>query len=118
MKAGAAAIQVRPTPSGCTWVKSPVSGQVVAGAKEAVKVGDDVTAGGPVLVLNAMKMEFVVKSPSSGTVVEIAALPDQQIEEGEQVVLLREAESSGESSLAFTQAQQERFQIRQARQQT
>jgi len=49
---------------------APMPGTVVA---VSVSVGDQVSAGDPVLVLEAMKMEHPVTAPHGGTVTEVRA---------------------------------------------
>lgn len=60
-------------------VKSPMPGLVLKCFK---KVGDSVDIGEPVLILEAMKMENVIKSPNSGTLKNIYVNEQQPIEKG------------------------------------
>ncbi|MBI5948744.1 MAG: biotin/lipoyl-binding protein [Chloroflexi bacterium] len=65
-------------------VSAPMAGSI----KEVlVGVGDRVTEGQEVLVLESMKMEVPIESPAAGTVAEVLVAPPQPIEEGQ--VLLR-----------------------------
>jgi len=65
-------------------VLAPMTGTV----KELlVSVGDRVSRGQEVAVLDSMKMEIPVESPNDGMVIEIAVSTPQRIEEGE--LLLR-----------------------------
>jgi acetyl-CoA/propionyl-CoA carboxylase biotin carboxyl carrier protein len=57
-------------------VRSPMPGTVLT---ILVAVGDAVTAGQPVLVVEAMKMEHTVTAPVDGTVTELAAKAGQQV---------------------------------------
>jgi 3-methylcrotonyl-CoA carboxylase alpha subunit len=57
-------------------VRSPMPGTVVA---VHVSVGQAVSAGQPVLVVEAMKMEHTVTAPISGTVTELTAKAGQQV---------------------------------------
>jgi biotin carboxyl carrier protein len=50
-------------------VVSPVTGSVL---EVSVAVGDQVSEGDQLMVLESMKMEFPVESPESGTVLSIA----------------------------------------------
>ncbi len=59
---------------------APMPGTVVS---VAVEVGAEVTAGQPVLVLEAMKMQHTVSAPASGTVTEIDVKPGAQVAAGE-----------------------------------
>ncbi len=52
-----------------------------------VKEGDEVSKGDPVVVLEAMKMENVIKSPGSGTVMAIAVKTGDNVEKNQ--VLIR-----------------------------
>ncbi len=66
-------------------VKAPMPGLVV---KIETKVGDVVTRGQGVMVVEAMKMENEVRSPSSGTVKEILVRERQTVEKGEVLVVI------------------------------
>jgi acetyl-CoA/propionyl-CoA carboxylase biotin carboxyl carrier protein len=57
-------------------VRSPMPGTVVA---VHVSVGEAVSAGQPVLVVEAMKMEHTVTAPIDGTVTELTAKAGQQV---------------------------------------
>jgi propionyl-CoA carboxylase alpha chain len=59
---------------------APMPGTVVS---LAVAKGDDVAAGQPVLVLEAMKMQHTVAAPTAGTVTEIDVEPGAQVAAGE-----------------------------------
>ncbi|MEU9075452.1 biotin carboxylase N-terminal domain-containing protein [Kitasatospora sp. NPDC048538] len=58
---------------------APMPGTVV---RTAAAVGDTVTAGQPLLFLEAMKMEHRVTAPADGVLVELRATPGQQVELG------------------------------------
>lgn len=65
-------------------IPAPMTGTV----KELlVSVGDRVSRGQEVAVLESMKMEIPVESPHEGTVTEVAVAVPQRIEEGD--LLLR-----------------------------
>jgi len=53
------------------------------GWKVLVQVGDTVAADQELLILESMKMEMPVESPSAGRVASIAATPGQAVEEGD-----------------------------------
>jgi len=57
-------------------VRSPMPGTVIA---VHVTAGQRVTAGQPIIVVEAMKMEHTVTSPLDGTVTELTAKPGQQV---------------------------------------
>ncbi|MQS10990.1 ATP-grasp domain-containing protein [Streptomyces kaniharaensis] len=58
---------------------APMPGTVT---RTTAAVGDTVTAGQPLLFLEAMKMEHRVTAPADGTLVELRATPGQQVELG------------------------------------
>ncbi|MEU6232594.1 biotin carboxylase N-terminal domain-containing protein [Kitasatospora sp. NPDC047058] len=58
---------------------APMPGTVV---RTAAAVGDTVTAGQPLLWLEAMKMEHRVAAPADGVLAELRAAPGQQVELG------------------------------------
>lgn len=64
------------TEGGCV---APMPGAMVA---VHVAVGDAVTAGQPVAVLEAMKMEHTVTAPDDGTVAEVRVAARDQVEAG------------------------------------
>ena len=72
---------------------APMPGTVVS---VAVAKGDEVAAGQPVLVLEAMKMQHTVAAPTAGTVTEIDVEPGAQVAAGE-VLAVVSAGSSDES---------------------
>ncbi|WP_020141366.1 5-oxoprolinase/urea amidolyase family protein [Streptomyces sp. 351MFTsu5.1] len=53
-----------------------------------VEPGDEVTAGQPLLALEAMKMESRVHAPADGVVAEILARPGDQVEAGTALLVL------------------------------
>lgn len=56
------------TPEGAVAVKAPLQGTVM---KVLVKVGDKVTKGSPVCVIEALKMENDVPAPADGVVASV-----------------------------------------------
>ncbi len=68
---------------------APMPGTVVS---VAVAVGDAVSAGQPVLVLEAMKMQHTVSAPHAGTVTEIDVRPGTQVASGEVLAVVEEKE--------------------------
>ncbi|MGH7353755.1 MAG: biotin/lipoyl-binding carrier protein [Candidatus Rokuibacteriota bacterium] len=54
----------------------------------AVKPGDRVQAGDPVIVLESMKMEIPVEAPRAGAIKEIRVREGQTVQEGETVAVL------------------------------
>jgi propionyl-CoA carboxylase alpha chain len=62
---------------------APMPGKVV---RLMVAVGDEVVAGQPLLVLEAMKMEHQVVSPTAGVVTEVFVHQGQQLDGGQPLV--------------------------------
>lgn len=67
-------------------VKAPMSGLIL---KILKKVGDSVTEDDDFLVMEALKMENTIYSPSSGTVKEILVKEGEKVED-EQVLAIVE----------------------------
>ena len=55
-----------------------------------VVVGDEVTRGQPLLALEAMKMEHLIRAPHAGRVRRVAASPGQMVQAGAALVELEE----------------------------
>ena len=53
-----------------------------------VEVGQQVSPGDELVVLESMKMEIPVVSPLAGTVTEIRVAPDTQVQEGDVVAVI------------------------------
>lgn len=60
-------------------LKAPMPGRVVS---IAIQVGQEVGVGEPLLTLEAMKMENVLKAEGIGTVKSIATTPDSVVDKG------------------------------------
>ena len=56
----------------------------------SVSVGELVTIGQTVLLLDSMKMEIPVLSEVSGKVIEIAVVPAEIIHEGDPLIMIEE----------------------------
>ena len=54
--------------------------------KLLVREGDQVAEGAPLMLLEAMKMEFSIKAPFSGTVKKLCVQEGQQLSPGQQLV--------------------------------
>ncbi len=67
-------------------VRSPMPGTVLA---VSVTDGQPVTAGQPLLVVEAMKMEHTVTAPFSGVVTELAARPGRQVSMDEPLAIVQ-----------------------------
>ena len=89
--AASAAAPSAETPRG-EAVKSPMVGTVYLspqpGADPFVKVGDKVTAGQTLLIVEAMKTMNPIPAPRAGTVLEIVAADSQPVEFGEPLIVL------------------------------
>ncbi|MGW2699922.1 urea carboxylase [Streptomyces sp. NPDC001340] len=91
-----AAAEVAPP---ATDVEVPVGGHLVEAEftasvwKVEVAVGDRVSAGQPLLALEAMKMESRVPAPADGIVARILAKPGSQVEAGAALVVLAPVET-------------------------
>ena len=64
-------------------IKAPMPGLVL---EIQIKVGDEVAEGDALLVLEAMKMENVIKSPTSGKVKSIEAKKSKAVEKNEVLI--------------------------------
>lgn len=76
-------------------IRSPMTGRVVL---VQVKVGDAVEKGQPLVVVEAMKMEHVLKAPRAGIVVKVACAPGQLVEGGVELIELAEAVAAGQAT--------------------
>jgi acetyl-CoA/propionyl-CoA carboxylase biotin carboxyl carrier protein len=74
-------------------VTAPMPGTVTV---IQVSVGDEVTAGTPLLVIEAMKMEHVLSAPVDGTVTELDVTAGQQVRLDDQVAVVTVTPSGGE----------------------
>jgi propionyl-CoA carboxylase alpha chain len=70
-------------------VLAPMPGTVV---RLAAAVGDEVTAGQPLLWLEAMKMEHLIAAPAAGIVAELPAAAGQQVEVGSVLAVVKPEE--------------------------
>ncbi|GGZ36389.1 acetyl-CoA carboxylase biotin carboxyl carrier protein subunit [Echinicola pacifica] len=64
-------------------VRAPMPGLIL---EIQVKVGEEVTVGQPLLILEAMKMENIIKSPQSGTISSILATKGNSVEKNQLLV--------------------------------
>ncbi|MBF7730163.1 carboxyl transferase domain-containing protein [Pseudomonas sp. N040] len=84
-------------PPGSLPLSTPSAGVVVS---LEVAEGDAVASGQPIAVLEAMKMEFVVKASQSGIVRLLVAQPGASLAEGQTLLFLEPAEVEGSSALS------------------
>lgn len=66
-------------------VESEVTGSVW---KVQVEVGDSVSEGDVILILESMKMEIPVESPTDGTVAELKVQPEEAVQEDQVVAVI------------------------------
>ncbi len=55
-----------------------------------VEEGQEVTAGQELVILESMKMEIPVEAPVSGTVSDVRVAPDDQVQEGDILLVIDE----------------------------
>jgi biotin carboxyl carrier protein len=73
------------TAEGPQRIDAPMPGKVV---RVLVKVGDEVTEGQGLVVVEAMKMENELKSPKAGKVTELLAVEGAAVESGAKLVVV------------------------------
>ena len=69
-------------------VRSPMPGKIIS---VSVSVGDAVTKGQPILVLESMKMENTITSPVDGTVSAVHVAAGDSVQHGQTLVELEQA---------------------------
>ncbi|MBN2603349.1 MAG: biotin/lipoyl-binding protein [Candidatus Thermoplasmatota archaeon] len=69
-------------------LNSPISGKVV---KVEVKVGDKVSKGDVLMVIEAMKMEYLIRAPDNGKITKINFNENDQIEIGQTTVEMKKS---------------------------
>ncbi|PRB80902.1 carboxyl transferase domain-containing protein [Pseudomonas sp. MYb185] len=87
-------------PSGSQPLNTPVQGVLVS---LDVQPGDNVAAGQQVAVLEAMKMEFVVKADCSGVIRTLAASPGDNLFEGSPLLFIEPTGEAGSQQLSEEQ---------------
>ena len=85
---------------GTVTMEAPMQGTIVS---IAVSDGDAVRKGQEILVMNAMKMEHVVRSPVSGIVRRLAVTVGETIYEGHSLAFIE----AGETDLTDTEVQEQ-----------
>ena len=70
-------------------LRAPMPGKILACH---VAVGDVVTGGQALMLMEAMKMEHTIKAPGAGTVERVCFKTGDQVDEGAELVILSEAE--------------------------
>ena len=71
-------------------LKAPMPSVVV---QVRVAEGDQVQRGDPVVVLESMKTETVLRAPVAGTVKAVACQKGEMVEEGRELISIEEAEN-------------------------
>ena len=66
---------------------APMPGKIIA---VNAKAGDNVKAGDPLIVMEAMKMEMTLEAPRDGVVAEVNAEVDALVADGEMLLSLEE----------------------------
>lgn len=92
----AAQVAAVDAPPGTEPLNAPVQGVLVS---LDVQPGDSIAAGQQVAVMEAMKMEFVVKAERSGIVRVLACSPGDNLFEGNPLLFLEPAEVEGGEAL-------------------
>ncbi len=77
-----------PTTGGDGVVRSPMPGRIVS---VSVSVGDTVTKGQPILVLESMKMENTIASPIDGTVTAVHVAASASVQHGQTLAEIAQA---------------------------
>ncbi len=80
------------TASGFTAVPAPIQGTIVS---VAVSAGDEVRKGQQLLVMEAMKMEHVIRASCSGVLRQLNVAPGDTIYEGHPLAFIEEQEIEG-----------------------
>jgi 3-methylcrotonyl-CoA carboxylase alpha subunit len=62
---------------------APMPGRIV---QVIVGKGSQVERGAPLLVLEAMKMEYTIAAPAAGTIVEVRCVPGDVVSEGAELI--------------------------------
>ncbi|MFD7262464.1 acetyl-CoA carboxylase biotin carboxylase subunit [Streptomyces sp. NPDC059874] len=78
---------------GANTLAAPMPGTVTV---VKVAVGDEVTAGQSLLVVEAMKMEHVISAPHAGTVTELDVTPGSTVAMDQVLAVVTPAEEAGE----------------------
>ena len=71
--------------SGKTYIKAPMPGLLL---RMEVGIGDEVSEGSPLFVLEAMKMENEIKSEISGTIKEVKVGEGETVEKGSIILII------------------------------
>ena len=75
---------------------APMPGKIIS---IAVKAGDTVEKGQPLLVMEAMKMEHTISAPADGKVAEVFYAIGDQVTEGAELVAIEKSRRRGERAM-------------------
>ena len=78
--------------AGSDTLSAPLPGRIAA---VLCKTGDAVTAGQPLVILEAMKMEHRLVAPAAGIVADLAVAPGDQVEDGRLLLRLQTPDNPG-----------------------
>ena len=87
-------------PAGCQALNTPVQGVLVS---IDVQTGDTVIAGQQVAVMEAMKMEFVIRAECSGVIRELLVSPGDNLFEGNPLLFIEPTGETGAAQLSEEQ---------------
>ena len=93
----ASEIEFANAPEGATGLSSPIQGTIVS---VDVEEGDEVRLGQQVAVVEAMKMEHVIKAIHDGIVNQVTMSPGDVVRDGYPIVFVSEAEVSVDAAAA------------------
>ena len=68
-----------------TQIKAPMTGSVW---QILVAVGDQVSAGDELVIVESMKMEIPIEAPHDGSILDIAVAEGARVEEGDLLVTI------------------------------
>jgi propionyl-CoA carboxylase alpha chain len=75
---------------------APMPGTVV---RVAVSAGDHVEQGQPLMWLEAMKMEHIIKAPTAGTVTELPVMVSHQVQVGTVLAIVQDSAAPDRTDL-------------------
>ncbi|HLI50827.1 MAG TPA: biotin carboxylase N-terminal domain-containing protein [Thermomicrobiaceae bacterium] len=73
-------------------IRAPLPGKIL---RVPVEVGQAIDDNQPLVIMSAMKIEFVLRAPISGVVRQISCAADQQVDAGDLLVEVAPAEGAG-----------------------
>uniref|UniRef100_A0A183CR87 Lipoyl-binding domain-containing protein n=1 Tax=Globodera pallida TaxID=36090 RepID=A0A183CR87_GLOPA len=77
--------------------RSPIPGLI---EKVFVNTGDQVAMGQPIVAMNAMKMEFIIRAPFDGIVTSIFCAPGHNVAKDTVLVLLKDDKTDEHTTIA------------------